>query len=74
VTEARALDGDAGLRRLLRATGYSWSGLRAAWRSEAASLQELAPGLVVVPLGLLPGKTAAERALLVMAWLLVLYS
>jgi len=52
VTEARALDGDAGLRRLPRATGYPWSGLRAARRNEAALRQELAPGLVVVPLGL----------------------
>ena len=65
VTEARAPDGDAGLRRLMCARG-SWSGLRAAWRNEAAFPQELALGLVVVPLGLWLGKTGADRSLLVL--------
>jgi diacylglycerol kinase (ATP) len=63
--------GNTGLIRLWRATGYSWSGLRAAWRNEAAFRQELALGLVLVPLGLWLGNTGMERALLIMAWLLV---
>jgi diacylglycerol kinase (ATP) len=63
--------GNTGLKRLLRATGYSWAGLRATWRNEAAFRQELMLGLVLVPLGLWLGKTGQERALLVMVWLLV---
>ena len=34
--------GKTGLRRLLDATGYSWRGLRAAFKHEAAFRQELA--------------------------------
>ena len=32
----------SGWQRILRAAGYSWQGLRAAWRHEAAFRQELA--------------------------------
>jgi diacylglycerol kinase (ATP) len=63
--------GNTGLKRLLRATGYSWAGLRATYRNEAAFRQELALGLVLAPLGLWLGETGFERALLVMVLLLV---
>jgi len=61
-----------GLMRLLRAAGYSWQGLSAAFRNEAAFRQEVALSLVLIPLALWLGENGSERALLVMAWVLVL--
>lgn len=50
-----------GLRRILNAARYSWAGLRAAVRHEAAFRQELALGLpmIVAALFLAPGRWAA---------------
>ena len=64
--------GNTGIRRLFRATGYSWAGLRAACQNEAAFRQELALCLLLVPLGLWLGEDGVERALLVGSLLLVL--
>jgi diacylglycerol kinase (ATP) len=51
----------SGLRRLLQASAYSWAGLRAAWRHEAAFRQELALGLPLIALAwwLAPGRWEA---------------
>ncbi len=64
--------GNTGIRRLFRATGYSWAGLRAACQNEAAFRQELALCVVLTPLGLWLGEDGMERALLVGSLLLVL--
>ena len=64
--------GNTGVRRLIRAAGYSWQGLRATLRHEAAFRQEVALSLLLVPLALWLGQTGLERAMLVAAWLLVL--
>lgn len=37
-----------GLTRIINAAGYSWKGLRAAWRHEAAFRQELLAAIVAV--------------------------
>lgn len=58
--------------RIWRATRFSWQGLRAALRHEAAFRQELALTLVLAPLGLWLGSNGVERALLLGALLLVL--
>jgi diacylglycerol kinase (ATP) len=63
---------NTGLQRLLRAGVYSWQGLTAAFRNEAAFRQEVALSLIVIPLALWLGDSGAERALLVMVWVLVL--
>lgn len=42
----------SGLQRLWRATGYSWAGLKAAWRYEAAFRQELFVGVPAIALAL----------------------
>jgi diacylglycerol kinase (ATP) len=47
---------NTGLRRLLKATGYSWQGFVAAWRSEAAFRQELLLTAVLIPLGIWLGE------------------
>ena len=65
------LVGNTGLRRLWNACGFSWAGLCAALRHEAAFRQEMALTLVLVPLALWLGQSGLERALLVAVWLLV---
>jgi diacylglycerol kinase (ATP) len=64
--------GNTGLKRLLKATGYSRDGLVAAFRYETAFRQEIALGFILIPLALWLGNTALERAVLIMVWLLIL--
>ena len=61
-----------GLTRLARAFGNSLRGFIGAFREEAAFRQELALALVVIPAGLLLGRTGIERALLVAPMILIL--
>ncbi len=61
-----------GLRRIINATGYSWCGLKAAWRTEAAFRQEALLMVILLPLAILLGKNGVERALLVSVCLVVL--
>lgn len=63
--------GPDGLRKILRAGGYSLAGLRAAV-GERAFRQELAVIALAAPLALWLGEDGVERALLIGAWLLVL--
>ena len=60
-----------GWRRLVNATGYSWAGLRAAWRNEDAFRQEALLCAALVPVALWLGDSAVERALLIGSLLLV---
>jgi len=64
--------GNTGLTRIIKAAGYSWAGLKAAFRHEAAFRQELALCLVMIPLAVWLGQTGIERALLIGSLLLVL--
>ena len=64
--------GNTGIRRLIRATGFSLKGLAAVARHETAFQQELALTVVLVPLALWLGDNGLERALLIAVWLLVL--
>ena len=61
-----------GLARVLRAFSSSYRGLAGAFRDEAAFRQELALGVVVIPLGLYFGHSGVARALLVAPMLLIL--
>lgn len=62
---------NTGIRRLINATRFSWAGLKAAARHEAAFRQELAASLLILPLALWLGRSGFERALLICVWLLV---
>jgi len=64
--------GNTGLRRLSNALVFSWKGLCAAYRFEAAFRQEVFASLVIVPLAFWLGDTGVERALLLAVWALVL--
>lgn len=63
---------NAGIKRLIKATGYSFKGLCYAFRSEAAFRQESMAAAVLIPLALWLDVSPAERILLVMAVVLVL--
>lgn len=64
--------GNTGLTRIIKAAGYSWLGLKAAFKHEAAFRQELALCLLLIPTGIWLGETGVERALLIGCLLLVL--
>jgi len=61
-----------GLRRLGAALRYSWRGLVAAWRCEAAFRQELVLLFAAIPLALWLTSSASERLLLIGSLIAVL--
>ncbi len=60
-----AYSGNTGLARIIKASVYSWQGLRAAYRYEEAFRQEFWLCLILIPAGLYFGQNGVERALLV---------
>jgi diacylglycerol kinase (ATP) len=64
--------GKTGLARLFDAAGYSFKGLRAAWRDEAAFRQELALSAVLFPLSFLVARSIEQWLLLTTPLLLLL--
>ena len=66
-----AYSGNRGLNRIIKATLYSWQGLRAAYRHEEAFRQEVWVCLLMVPLGLYLGQGGVEKALLVASVLML---
>lgn len=60
------------MERIIKAAGYSWAGLRAAWQSEPAFRQEVVLCIPLVPLAVWLGDTGLERAAMIGALLLVL--
>lgn len=63
--------GSKGVRRLIRATGYSVAGFRACFRHEEAFRQEVVSVVILIPLALWLGESGTDRALLLAAVLLV---
>lgn len=64
--------GNTGIRRILKATVYSWQGLKASYQNEEAFRQELMLAIVMVPLGFYLGEGVVEKLLLVVSVLLLL--
>jgi diacylglycerol kinase (ATP) len=64
--------GNTGINRILKATVYSWQGLKAAYKNEEAFRQELMLAVVLIPLGLYLGEGGIEKVLLVVSVLLLL--
>ena len=58
--------------RITRAFGYSVAGLRAAYKKESAFRQELILAVVLIPLGVILGRTGVERTLLIGSILIVM--
>ena len=63
--------GVGGITRIINASVYSWQGLCAAWRHEAAFRQEIWLSVILVPLGLYLGDGGVQKALLVSSVLLL---
>jgi diacylglycerol kinase (ATP) len=72
MTQESPFKGKTGLRRVLNAAGYSWAGLRAAFRHEDAFRQELLLALLLIPLAVYLGDSGIERALMIGSVLLTL--
>lgn len=60
-----------GFGRIIRAAGFSWQGICAAYRHEAAFREEVWLCVVMIPLGLYLGDDGVEKALLVASVLLL---
>ena len=58
--------------RITRAFSFSMAGLRAAYKQESAFRQELILSIVLVPLGIVLGRTGIERIMLIGSILIVL--
>ncbi|CAO98148.1 diacylglycerol kinase [Erwinia tasmaniensis] len=54
-----------GLTRIIKAAGYSWKGLRAAWRHEAAFRQETVAVTIAIFIAALLDVDAVTRVLLI---------
>lgn len=61
-----------GVSRIWNATLYSFSGIKSAYRNEAAFRQELWLCVLLIPLAFWVGSNATQRALLIASCLLVL--
>lgn len=64
--------GVTGIQRIINAAGYSWKGIRSAYRHEAAFRQELWMAILLVPAGIYLGATFLDKAILVCSVLFVL--
>ncbi|EKO3903643.1 diacylglycerol kinase [Vibrio fluvialis] len=64
--------GDKGLRRIIKATKYSFQGFQAALKHEAAVRQELALLLILTPVSLLLNVTNIEKVLLIGSLFIIL--
>lgn len=63
--------GKKGFGRIIAAAGYSWQGLKATYKNEAAIRQELIAGIVIIPLAFILADTGIELALLVSSFVLI---
>ncbi|WP_330983819.1 MULTISPECIES: diacylglycerol kinase [Enterobacterales] len=61
-----------GLTRIIKATGYSWKGFRAAWKHEAAFRQEGTAAVIAVIIACWLDVDAITRVLLIGSVLLVM--
>lgn len=64
--------GRQGLDRILHAAGYSWNGVKSAYRHESAFRQETWLAIAMLPIAFWLGRTWAETALLAGSVLLVM--
>lgn len=64
--------GKKGLKRILVATGYSFSGFKTAFKNEAAFRQIVLINLILIPMSFFIDVSSIERALMVAACLLAI--
>ncbi|MFC6276676.1 diacylglycerol kinase [Psittacicella hinzii] len=61
-----------GFTHFIKAAGYSWKGLKAAFKNEAAFRQEVVLLIITTPLAIILGDSFLEVALLIAAVLLII--
>ncbi len=66
-----ANSGYSGFTRVVKATQFSWQGIRAAYQHEEAFRQEVWLCIILIPLGLYLGETRIEKSLLVASAILL---
>ena len=64
--------GYTGLKRVYKATGYSWQGLKAAWRHESAFRQECTLALIMTPLAFIIANDLIQVVLMLSVLAIVL--
>ncbi len=64
--------GNTGLTRIIKAAGYSWQGLKSAYKHEAAFRQELLLAVILLPLAIWLAEGAVQLALMISSVLLVM--
>ena len=64
--------GVTGTRRIINAAGYSWLGLKAAYKHESAFRQEVWLAVIMIPLGFYLGQDWTHKAILIASVLFVL--
>ncbi len=67
-----AKPGKTGIARILKATQYSWQGLKAAWIHEAAFRQELVLVIIGVPLAFWLAENSSELLWLILPLFILL--
>ena len=63
--------GNTGIKRIIRAGGFSCKGFVACFKHEAAFRQEMALSVVLIPLAFWLGNDPLERAVMIGVWLMV---
>ena len=66
-----AASGAKGLDRIVKAAGYSWQGIKAAFVNEEAFRQEIFLSIVLIPLAFVVGESALEIAFMIACVFLV---
>ena len=64
--------GVTGVKRIINAAGYSWLGLKAAYKHESAFRQEVWLAVIMIPLGYYLGQDWTDKAALICSVLFVL--
>ena len=64
--------GNTGLKRIIKAFGYSWQGLKALCKHEAAFRQELVLAVILIPLAFYLGRSPLETAILIIPIFIIL--
>ena len=72
ITSIMGKPGETGLTRIIHAAGYSYRGMIAAFRHEAAFRQEALLALILCPLAVYIGDTSFEISVLIASVVLVL--
>lgn len=62
---------ESGVKRIAKAFGYTFAGLKSAWITEEAFRQEIALLILVVPLGIWTGGSGTQRAVLIGFYLII---